>query len=206
MVRISREREGKQTARGRTQMSTNPPGTKTEYSRGHLGSRGVGRDFAASPAGSAGALILAGAALGALLLLVAEFTPLYELRTQNGALPTRSFAGGAHHAYALVPIALLACGLAYGVWRTGSRPALLAIGVLGLVALLLAVLVDLPDAHARGVLSLSGGRLVNGYSTPTTGFYLETLGAMVLLVTCVCGFLALGPPGRSAPASPSRRD
>jgi hypothetical protein len=141
--------------------------------------------------------ILAGGLLGALLLFVAEFTTLFEVSSGGAGAPVKSVGTGSHHAYALVPIALLAAALAYGVWRVGSRPALLSIGFLAVIALLIGVLGDLPDAHASGLIN-TGGRYVNASSSPSAGLYMETLGAVVLLITCVCGFLLIGPPARPA--------
>jgi hypothetical protein len=141
--------------------------------------------------------ILGGGLLGALLLLVAEFTTLFDISTGAGP-PVKSVGTGSHHAYALVPIALLAALLAYGVWRVGSRPALLAIGLLAVISLLIGLLGDLPDAHASGLLTGAGGHYVTASSTPSAGLYMETLGGVVLLITCVCGFLLLGPPPRPA--------
>jgi hypothetical protein len=58
---------------------------------------------------------------------------------------------------------------------------------------LLTVLGDLPDAHAGGLLRTSAG-LVDASSSPSTGFYLETLGAVVLMLTAAAGLL-LTPGG-----------
>jgi hypothetical protein len=141
--------------------------------------------------------ILAGGVLGALLLTVAEFTALFEVHTQAAGAPVSSVGTGAHHAYAMLPLALLAAVLAYGAWRTHSRPALLAIGALSVISLLIALVGDLPDAHASGVVGGTSGRLLITASTPSAGFYMETLGGVVLLITCVCGFLLLGPAPRT---------
>jgi hypothetical protein len=195
-------------------MNATPPEANSEYSRGPEPLEGdfppqfpaPGRRGAASREGSgvaagrgARVAILTGGLLGALLLLVAEFTTLFEVSTGAGPA-VKSVGTGSHHAYALVPIALLAAALAYGVWRVGSRPALLSIGLLAVIALLIGLLGDLPDAHASGLLTSTGGRYVSASSSPSAGLYMETLGAVVLLITCVCGFLLLGPPPR-----PSRR-
>jgi hypothetical protein len=144
--------------------------------------------------------ILCGALLAALLFVVAEFTSLFEVRV--GSTTIRTIATGSHQGYALVPIALLVAALAVAVSRSGSRPALLALGLLGLIALLIAVLGDLPDAKATGLV-IRGGRYVTASSKPSVGLYLETLGAVTLLITSVCGLLLAGPPApaRRAPDS-----
>jgi hypothetical protein len=196
-------------------MSTTPPEANSEYSRGPEPSQKASpfrfsgpepRGAATSkrsgglPGSGVRAPILAGGLLGALLLLVAEFTTLFAVRTQATGAPVKSVTTGAHNAYAMVPIALLAAALAYSVWRAGSRPALLALGLLGLIALLIALLGDLPDAHASGLLKNAAGHYVTANSHASAGMYLETLGAVILIITCVCGFLLAGPP-----PTPARR-
>jgi hypothetical protein len=197
-------------ARRRAQMNATRPGATTEYSRGSGGSGTVQTHAPRAEArgrapfsSAAGAAILAGALLGALLLLVAEFTTLFEIRTAPSASAMRivlgpealrSVATGSHHSYALVPIALLVVVLAYAIASAGSRPALLAIGVMGVIALLIALLGDLPDAHTSGLVGTAATHYVAASSTPSAGLYMETLGGALLLVTCVCGFLLIGRP------------
>jgi hypothetical protein len=135
--------------------------------------------------------------LGALLLLVAEFTTLFEIRVGAGGAVIKSVGTGSHHTFALVPIALLAGLLSFAVFSATSRPALLSIGVLGVIALLIGLLGDLPDAQASGLVGGGATHFTAASSTPSAGLYIETLGAVVLLITSVCGFLLLGPPPRT---------
>jgi hypothetical protein len=144
--------------------------------------------------------VVVGALLGALLLFIAEFTTLFELKTAASSTPIQSIGTGSHHSYALIPVALLVAFLAFGVWRVGSRPALLAIGVLGVLGLLIGLLGDLPDAHKSGLIATAGRHYAEATASPGAGLYLETLGAVVLLIVSVCGFLVLDPP-----AQPGRR-
>jgi hypothetical protein len=193
-------------------MNVTPPEGVTEYSTGSGGSkpvlrgrlqgdnrsRGQGREQAP---GSLRAAILAGSLLGALLLLVAEFTTLFTVHVETSKAPIKTVATGPHHSYALLLIAIVVALLAIAVWRDTSRPALLAIGLLGVVALLIALLGDLPDANATGLAGSSTTRYVDASSTPSAGLYLETLGAVVLVITCGVGFIALGAPRRRAAES-----
>ena len=112
--------------------------------------------------------VVAGAGLGALILVIAEFTTLFELKTGASGTTVRSIGTGSHHAYALIPVALLVAFLALGVWRVGSRPALLSIGVLGVLALLIALLGDLPDAHKSGLIA-TAGHYATATATPSPG-------------------------------------
>jgi hypothetical protein len=153
------------------------------------------RSFEQAPA-TLRAAILAGSLLGALLMIVAEFTTLFTVHVETSSRPIKTVSTGSHHSYALLLIALVVAGLALAVWRDSSRPALLAIGLLGVVALLIALLGDLPDAHATGLAGSSATRYVDASSTPSAGLYLETLGAVVLVITCGVGFIALGAPRR----------
>jgi hypothetical protein len=100
-------------------------------------------------------------------------------------------------------IATCAAVLAVAVWRGGSRPALLGIGLLGLVALLIALLGDLPDATASGLL-LTSSHYVEAKSTPSAGFFIEIVGALLLLTACVAGFLLTEPAPKAPRPAPGR--
>ncbi len=191
------------------------PGAKNEYSRG---SGYSGGDLGGSAGGSepprrrltdqadrgSGGLILAGTLLAALLLLVAEFTTLYQVHLAGDPSPIKSVTSGSNHSYAMLVIGLGAAALGALTWRSGSRPALLAVGVLGLVALLIAVLGDLPDAHATGLEVTRAHGYETASSTPSAGLYMETLGAILLIATCGLGFLTLGAPAPRRPPRGSR--
>jgi hypothetical protein len=198
-------------------MSATPPEATSEYSRGSGPSSEAERAHATGDSRASGrsrqpasqsrtpaAAICAGALLGALLLIVAEFTPLFTIHTSASTAAVRSVSAGSHHTYALIPIALLVVLLAYGVWTAGSRPALLAIGILGLISLLIALFGDLPDAHASGLLGSSASHFTAASSSASAGLYMETLGAVILLITSVCGFLLIGPPPRRGRLAASR--
>ncbi len=143
--------------------------------------------------------MLAGGLLGALLLVVAELTTLFTVRVATSPVPIKSVGTGSHHSYALIPIAVVAAVLGFGAFRHVSRPALPAIGALGIIALLIALLGDLPDAQATGLVRIAN-RYADASSSPSAGLYMETLGAVVLLITSGLGLL-LGesPVVRGAP-------
>lgn len=188
-------------------MNDAPPEATTEYSRapsalrrvfGGPGRRAVGAE-GPRVAAAAGPVILArvvtvlGGFLGALLLLVAEFTTLFQLHISTTTTAIRSEAAGPHHAYAMALIAVCAAFLTLLAWRADSRPALLGIGVLGLAALLIALIRDLSAATGSGIVTVAG-HYVDAGSKPSAGFYMETLGAVILLIACTWGFLLAGPP------------
>jgi hypothetical protein len=148
---------------------------------------------------AAPALLFAVTAFGAVLLAVSQFLPLFHTHVAGVRGAVASGSVGASHGYALLPMAALALVLGFGVWRAHSRPALLAIGVLGLAGVVITLAHDLSAAHARG-LRLVSGHYAQAANQAGVGFYAETLGAMILLLSCICGFILIGAP--SAP----RRD
>jgi hypothetical protein len=149
-----------------------------------------------------------GALVAAALLLVAEFLPLFEVRTSARQSAITTVQSGSHDSYALIPVALLVAGLAWAWRRSPTRLAALAMGVLGVVALVLALARDLPDAQSNGI-ERSGGTYVTAAASPRSGLYLETAGAVILLITGAGG-LILSPPtrrtdGRAQTVSSPRR-
>jgi len=166
-------------------MSVTPPEANLEYSRAPLHSKAPARI-------SLG--LLAGGLIGALLLLVAEFTPLYNQDSATSRIPLHTVHTGSHQAYALVPVALLAIVLAVGASRSASRPALLALGALGILAVVIALVGDLPDAHASGF----ARGFIKAKDVPQIGLYLETLGAALLVITGGAGLLLTSGSGPAA--------
>jgi hypothetical protein len=142
-------------------------------------------------------VLLAGGLAGALVLAVSQFLHLFGTHIQARHVVVATQTVGSEHAYALLPIAVVSALLAYGVWRVGSRPALLGIGILGLASLLIALLHDLPNSHRQGLRSFQG-HYVLAINRPEIGLYVETAGALILLLTFVCGFVLLGRPETGA--------
>jgi hypothetical protein len=147
--------------------------------------------------------VLACGFFGAALLIVSEFARLYSVHTSSSRAALQTVTVHAHNSFALVPIALLAAVLTLGAARDGSPPALLAIGLLGVIAILIALVGDLPDAQASGIV-LRAGHYEAASSSPSLGMYLETLGAALLLITSGAGLLLGGPVERprDRPAEP----
>jgi di/tricarboxylate transporter len=195
-------------------MSATPRATD-EYSTGGGGSRGPsegrsGPEWRAARRRSApvnrgvGKVIFAVVIVGSVLLVAAEFSTLYHVHVSTKLNPIKSVTAGSHNSLAMLPIAALAAAFGYGVWRTGNRTALLAVGVLGVTALLLALLHDLPDAHAVG---LADNNSVNATTTPGIGLYLETAGAILLIASSGLGFIVVRAPRlRAATRGSTRRE
>jgi hypothetical protein len=99
---------------------------------------------------------------------------------------------GSHHSWGLIPIAVLAAGLAIVWWRSPSKLPLVAMAVLAVAALAIALGRDLPDAQSNG-LERSGDTYVLAAASPRIALYLETAGGVLLLLASGAGLL-LSPP------------
>lgn len=122
------------------------------------------------------ALALAGCAL----LVIAEFTTLTAVEiitVERGAI-----TGGSNHAYALLIIAIPAALMAWGAVLGGSRPAALALLALAAAALFVVLAVDLPDVNEEGLI---GRDYEEARAQPKLGFWLEAIGAVLLLLAAV---------------------
>ena len=128
------------------------------------------------------ALLLAAA--GCVLLVVAEFSTLYEIKVIT--VVKEATDGREHHAYALLVIAIGAAFMAYGGILGGARPAQFGLLALGAAALLVVVLIDYPDVDEEGFI---GEAFERAEASPQTGFYLESLGAVLLLLSAMATLL-----------------
>jgi hypothetical protein len=141
------------------------------------------------------------AVAGAILLVAAEFAAIYKIKAVTAVVD--SVTGYERHGIALAVIGIAALPMAYGASRSGSRPATIALAALGAVAILIAVIADLPDVHQTGVFS---DRYDQAVANPAIGLYLETLGG-ALLIVAGGGLMVLGgpPPARAFRRRPPRR-
>ena len=149
-----------------------------------------------SPGSTRGSVAL-GALFGAVLIVVSQFIALYQVHSATSAVAIKTVGTGANHAWAGIPLALAAGVLAFAVYRSGSRTALAGIAGLGIAMLLIGLLSDLPPTHATGLLGSSATGFVRATTTRGAGLYLETLGAVLLLISGGLGLLMLagGTPG-----------
>jgi hypothetical protein len=192
------------------------PGTESEYSRGSaLSRRLITPGWAASGGRSASVrrgrpatfiAVVGTAVVGALVVIAAQFATLYDVKVATSSIPVKTLGTGANHAYAPLPLALLAIVLALAAALLASRPALVGLVALGVATLLIALIGDLPDTHATGLIGSSAGQYVKGASSPSAGLYMETLGAVLLLVGGGVGFLMLTPARPPARREPPSRD
>ena len=153
------------------------------------------------------ALILGAGGVGGVLLILSDFLTLYHVdvvtaRCSDLADPSLADAcqtsGGEHHGYALLILGVLVLLMTWGAAMGGSRPAGVAPLVLGAAALGIALGVDLPDIHKTGVV---GQRFAEAEANPGAGFWLELVGAALVLVAggaALRGRWGRGVPGLTA--------
>jgi hypothetical protein len=179
---------GQRAFRGSARMSGTQHGAGSDDSKGF----GAVRPPLSVAAALRGALALLGLA-GGLLLVVASFTTIIRITvaTTRGATPAAGTGSGwDRHGPALIVLALLGLWLLATALR-GARIALTGLALVGLVAMGIAFASDRPDVHRTGSV---GDVYAEARADPGTGYYLETLGGVLLLVSG--GGLLLAGVGR----------
>jgi hypothetical protein len=132
---------------------------------------------------------------GALLLVIATFTTIIEITvetTTRGVDFDAAQSGWDRHGPALIVLALLALWLLSAALR-GTRIAMTGVALTGIVTLAVAVHWDRSHVHDTGSV---GEVYTEATAEPGTGYYLETLGGALLLLSGS----ALLVVGRGAPA------
>jgi hypothetical protein len=123
---------------------------------------------------------------GALLLIVAEFVTVREIRAVTVVPPGGSSTGGDLHGYALGIIGVAILVFSFGAVVRGARPAAIALVVLSVAASCIVLFIDLPVLDDTGLI----GRTYDlAEARPAAGFYLESLGAALALVGSVATLL-----------------
>ena len=140
-------------------------------------------------------LLLGVILLGAVLLIVAEFLPLYEIRVVTAVPKGGDHTVGGHHGYAQLVIGLALIPMAWGALRGGSRPAAIACLALALIALFVALAIDFPDLNETGLI---GRTYDQAEARPRVGFFVETLGATLALLGSI-GTLLFKPGTTDSP-------
>ena len=118
---------------------------------------------------------------GAALLAASEFMNTFKFNAA-GPTPVDVQTAADQHHYALVVLAAFALIALVIAVVTGSKPAATAVAICGAVALLLFLLIDLPDVGKVG--SINEVAAPEAKATPAAGFWLELAGALVL---AICG-------------------
>ena len=118
---------------------------------------------------------------GCALLAASEFMDTFELNGPGPSLQVVQTAADQHY-YSLLVLAGFALAALVAAVLTGSKPAATAVAVCGAGALLIFLLIDLPDAGKVG--TISDVNLTQAKAEPALGFWLELTGALVL---AICG-------------------
>ncbi len=118
---------------------------------------------------------------GCALLAASEFMDTFKLNGPGPTLQVVQTAADQHH-YALLVLAGFALIALVIAVVAGSKPAATAVAICGAGALLIFLLIDLPDAGKVG--AIGDVNLTEAKAEPATGFWLELAGALVL---AICG-------------------
>ena len=187
-------------------MSASRRGNGGDDSKGNPALRGARGAVSSRSLPSVTALrwVFAGAGvLGALALIAATFATVIEIEvgtTTRLASEQTVFTGWDRHWAALLLLAVFALVMLLGALR-GSRPAMLAVAITGVCALLIALVWDLPDVHDTGAI---GDLYSDAHASPRSGYYLETAGGALLLLSGG-GLLLLQGRQPAAERAPRRR-
>jgi hypothetical protein len=139
--------------------------------------------------------------VAAIVLFASELMTTFEFTPQGGEVQLEQQAAD-RHGNALIVIAVFAIiALAVAIF-TGSKPAATAVAVAGVVALLVFLLADLPDANTTGTIDTDQS-FIDAEAVPREGFYTELLGALALSVTGIA--LATMSPEQLLALRPGRR-
>lgn len=119
--------------------------------------------------------------VAAIVLFASELMTTFEFTPQGGEVQLEQQAAD-RHGNALMLIAVFAIVALAAAVFVGSKPAATAVAVCGVVALLVFLLADLPDANATGTLDTDDS-FIDAEAVPREGFYMELLGALALSIT-----------------------
>lgn len=133
----------------------------------------------------------------AAILIASEFMTAFEF-TPPGGEPLREVSTAERHDYSMLILALFAIAAMLVAVMTGAPPAAYAVAAAGGIALLLFLVVDLPDAGKLGDLEDPIRGFASARAEPQEGFWLEAIGA-VTLALAGGAFATLSPDQLRAP-------
>ena len=156
--------------------------------------------------GPRGLLLLLGG-VGGVLMIASDLMTLYHVDVVTASCsdladPRLADAckttGGEHHGYALLILGVIVLLMTWGAAVGRSRPAGVALLVLGLAGLAIAFGVDAPDVHKTGVI---GQRFAEAEAKPGLGFYFEIVGSGLVVLAGALRLLRREPRSARAPAA-----
>jgi hypothetical protein len=140
--------------------------------------------------------------ISAIALFASELMTTFEFTPQGGEVQLEQQAAD-RHGNALIVIAVFAIAALLVAVFTGSKPAATAVAVAGVVALLVFLLADLPDANTTGTLDTDQS-FIDAEAVPREGFYMELVGALALTVSGIA--LATMTPAQLRALRPGRKE
>jgi hypothetical protein len=124
---------------------------------------------------------------GAAALFASEFMTTFQLSSTGQPLCDVG-AAGRHH-FALGVLAIFAVVAVIIAVTSASKPAAIAVGIAGVIALILFLTIDLPHANNTGTLAgcsaSTTGSFFEAKAIPQAGFWLEMVGALALALSGV---------------------
>jgi hypothetical protein len=156
------------------------------------------------------ALLVAGIA-GSLLMVFSEFATLRSVKVVTAsctdlAVPADRGDCVTHgyeaHTWALLLLGVAALAMTWGATLGRSRPAAAALAAIGLAALGIALLLDVPDIHKTGVI---GERYEQARAEAGPGLWMEIAGAALVFVSGVIALASRPKQSRRAARDRERR-
>jgi hypothetical protein len=112
----------------------------------------------------------------------AEFSTIFEFNRGTSGEPLKTVEAADRHYYSLLVLAVFAVIATAIAVMTGSRPAATAVAAAGGLALLIFLLVDLPDVNREGDIGDESVIFFASKAEPANGFWLELIGTVTLAV------------------------
>lgn len=139
----------------------------------------------------------------AALLIASELMTTFEFTPPGGEALASQSAGDRHH-YAQIVLAAFAIVALFVAVSNGSKPAAMAVAACGLLALLIFLLLDLPDAGNIGTLDDPRQSFFDAEAVPQAGFWLQLIASLGLALTGAA--LATLTPEQLSGLRPASRD
>jgi hypothetical protein len=118
----------------------------------------------------------------AAVLIASEFMTTFEFTPPGAEALAEQSASDRHH-YAPVVLAIFAIVALVIAVANGSKPAATAVAACGIIALLIFLLVDVPDAGNVGTLDDARQTFATAEAVPQAGFWLQLIGALGLAIS-----------------------
>ncbi|MEO8092994.1 MAG: hypothetical protein ABI726_09845 [bacterium] len=137
------------------------------------------------------------------LLIASELMTTFEFTLPGGEVPSSQSAGD-RHSYAQIVLGAFAISALIVAIVNGSKPAASAVAACGVIALLIFLLLDLPDANNVGTLDDARQSFFDAEAVPQPGFWLQLIGALGLAITGAA--LATLTPAQLSELRPGARE